>query len=411
VALAHPVAAQHGHALAVPEFEVERVGQPGDLEALADHGALAGAGAAEPHVDALVADLRRSFVFVEELTQLRLGRLQLGREGLADAGPLAHQLHVVLEPLALVVVEGTVAISLVVLSGLRLCVPGERAAVRPGAPRLDRDDLGGGGGQQLAVVADVEHGLAGVTQLCLEPAFGRNVEEVVGLVEHENVELAAQQGLEREALLLAAAERSQRTVANTSSNDSPNARVTHSFQVTSRSYPPPSPHDASASAYSIGASANRASAAASRVAASRSRTRCDRQQQLVHGARRVVGGADELMHHADLAVDADRSRGGGQVAGDQLEQGRLAGTVGADDGDPVAVAHLEADIAEELVAARQSPGEVADSDRSHERRSLRVRSVGPRVGFPCEFCWPDRARDAPGSRVRLPLPRRRRTPA
>jgi hypothetical protein len=46
VALAHAVAAEDGDALAVPEFEIERVGQSVDLQPFADDGAFARAGAA-----------------------------------------------------------------------------------------------------------------------------------------------------------------------------------------------------------------------------------------------------------------------------------------------------------------------------------------------------------------------------
>ncbi len=43
VALADAVAAEHSDALAVPEFEIERIGEPLDRQRLADHRPLAGA--------------------------------------------------------------------------------------------------------------------------------------------------------------------------------------------------------------------------------------------------------------------------------------------------------------------------------------------------------------------------------
>ena len=57
MALADAVAAEHGDTLAEPQLEVERIGQAVELAALDDHRPLAGAGAAEAHVDALVAHL------------------------------------------------------------------------------------------------------------------------------------------------------------------------------------------------------------------------------------------------------------------------------------------------------------------------------------------------------------------
>ena len=162
----------------------------------------------------LVTNVGRPLVLLDEVTQLGLGRLQLGCERLTDLGALAHQLDVVLEPLAFLVVQRPILLALLVVADLRVAVRGERSAVGPRAPGLDGDDLRGGRGEQLAVVADEQHGLAGGVQLLLEPALGGDVEEVVGFVEHEDVELAPQQRFEREPLLFAATERAQRSVGH-----------------------------------------------------------------------------------------------------------------------------------------------------------------------------------------------------
>ena len=79
----------------------------------------------------------------------------------------------------------------------------------------------------------------------------------------------------------------------------------------------------------------------------------------------VVGGADELAHHAEPAVDRQRARRRRQVAGDQPHQRRLADAVGADERGPVAVADREADVAQQLDAAREPPPEMTDLDRTH----------------------------------------------
>ena len=209
MALADTVAAEHGDALAVPEFEIERIGQSGDLELLADDRPLAGPGAAELDVDLLHRHVGRTLVLLDEVSELRLGRLQLGRERLADRRPLTHQLDVVLEPLLLGVVQRLVVLAEGIVVLLRLGVRGERTAVRPGAGGVEGDDLGRGRREQFAVVADEDDGLARLVQLLFEPALGRDVEEVVGLVEHEDLELAAEQRLEGKSLLFAAAECSQ----------------------------------------------------------------------------------------------------------------------------------------------------------------------------------------------------------
>ena len=78
----------------------------------------------------------------------------------------------VLEALALLVVEGAVLVELVEVGPAGVGVAGEAAAERPRpaarpptARALDRDDLRRRGGEQLAVVADVQHGLARRSQL------------------------------------------------------------------------------------------------------------------------------------------------------------------------------------------------------------------------------------------------------
>src|SRR5262245_49910331 len=60
--LTRPVRAEHRDPLAIPDLEVERLHQPGQLEILADDGPLAGPAAPQPHPDVLLAGrlLRRS---------------------------------------------------------------------------------------------------------------------------------------------------------------------------------------------------------------------------------------------------------------------------------------------------------------------------------------------------------------
>ena len=73
-------------------------------------------------------------------------------------------------------------------------------------------------------------------QLALEPALGRDVEEVVGLVEQQHVVVAAQERLERQPLLLAAAENvAQRPVGDVVEVERRRPRSTHSSQSTSAS--------------------------------------------------------------------------------------------------------------------------------------------------------------------------------
>ena len=105
MALAGTVATEHGDPLAVPQLEVERIGQAVQLELLDGERPLAGARAAEAHVDALLADAARALARLEELAKPALGGLQRGRERVADLGPSAHLDDELLEPLALVLVQ------------------------------------------------------------------------------------------------------------------------------------------------------------------------------------------------------------------------------------------------------------------------------------------------------------------
>ena len=284
---------------------------PATDELFGDHGPLAGAGAAQPHVDLLVAQLGRSLVLVEELAQLRLGRLELRRERLADLGALAHQHDVVLEALASR--RRTSAVSRARFSAwaaLAAAYVANPAAVRPGAGCLDRDDLGGAGGQQLAVVADEQHGLPGGVELAFQPPLGGHVEEVVGLVEHEDVVLSAQQVLERQSFLLAAAEGSQRPVGNVAEVDTEGAAArlvpSHLDVVATRVAPGAERLGVS---HRIGRRSASAPAPGGR-AACRIRSGDSDNSSDSTSAGPVVADrahADQLAHHPDPSVDRDRA--------------------------------------------------------------------------------------------------------
>jgi len=140
VALADAVGAEHGDPLAEPQLDVERVGEPGELEALDDDGPLAGAGAAETDVDLLFADLGRPLGARLELAQPALRRLQLGREAVGHLRPSPHLVDDVDEALALVVVPRAVARQPLEAGLAGLVVAGEPAAVGPRAVGLHGDD-------------------------------------------------------------------------------------------------------------------------------------------------------------------------------------------------------------------------------------------------------------------------------
>ena len=75
VRLAGAVGAEDRDPLAVPDLEVERLHQSGELELLADHRPLAGAAALEAHLDLLLTGLLGRRAGLLELAQSRLRRL------------------------------------------------------------------------------------------------------------------------------------------------------------------------------------------------------------------------------------------------------------------------------------------------------------------------------------------------
>ena len=214
VRLARAVGAEDRDPLAVPDLEVERLHQPGELEVLADDRALAGAAALEAHLHLLLARLLDRRTGLLELPQPRLrGLVARGHAVVVRSLLLVHEherleLGVLLVPAAAHLLEpGEPVLA-------RLVVRREAARVGPhqvarGA-ELDGDDPRRGVVEQLAVVADVEDRLVGLPDPALEPDLAGHVEEVVGLVEQQHLVGAGQEVLQHQPLLLAAGQRLQR---------------------------------------------------------------------------------------------------------------------------------------------------------------------------------------------------------
>ena len=144
------------------------------------------------------------------------------------------------------------------------------------------------------------------------------------------------------------------------------AFVQQASQKTSASYPPASPHSASAVGVPHRLVGRRCLCPRQACRGVLQTLRCQRHHQVAHG---LVVVADQLAHHTQAAVDRDRAAGRCGLAGDQSQQRALADTVGPDQRDPVSVADGEVDIAQQLGATRTSPSHVADLDRSHSGRS------------------------------------------
>jgi hypothetical protein len=89
-------------------------------------------------------------------------------------------------------------------------------------------------------------------------------------------------------------------------------------------------------------------------------------EQVADG-RLVVDRADELPHHAEPAAVRHPARGRRQVAGDEAQQGRLAGAVRPDERDVRAVADAERHVLQQRPAVGEGVGEMRDVDVAHER--------------------------------------------
>ena len=213
-----------------------------------------------------------------------------------------------------------------------LVVGGEAAAVHPGGAALHGDHPVGDPGQQLPVVADEQHRLRRRQQPLLQPQLARHVEVVVRLVQQQHLGRPAQQRLQGQPFLLAAGQRGQLPVLA--------PVVLHAERGDRHGVPE-----------HLGGVAAGVAPVRQRVRVAqlgllvvdlhqRQLGRRQRRPGLLDGRRaqpdqevldrRVVAHrADELPHHAQAAGLGDAALLGRQVAGDDPQQGGLAGAVGA----------------------------------------------------------------------------------
>ena len=187
VRLARAVGAEHRDPFAVPDLEVEGLHEPGELEPLADDGALAGAAAVQPHRHPLLAWLLGGWPVGLEALQPGPRRLVAGGHvGVVLGFLLVHEherleLGVLLVPPLAQLLEAGEALLPRLVVGPEPTGVGPHAVAR--AAQLDGDDAGGGVGEQLAVVTDVEDRLVAGPDLLLHPDLAGDVEVVVRLVE------------------------------------------------------------------------------------------------------------------------------------------------------------------------------------------------------------------------------------
>ena len=122
--------------------------------------------------------------------------------------------------------------------------------MHPGARALESDDGIAGRREQLAVVGDHQDRLARRADQRLELTLGRDVEEVVGLVEEQHLSVGGEQQLEHQALALSAGQRGRGPVADfvePGARDAPAGRVPPAFELVAPQLGPradrlPQPH-------------------------------------------------------------------------------------------------------------------------------------------------------------------------
>lgn len=371
--LAGPVGAEDGHPLAVPDLEVERPHQPGELEVGAHDGALAGAAALEAYRHLLLARLLDRRTGVLELLQPRLGGAVLAGHAIVvlrlDLQPEHERLdlRVLLVPATAHLLEALEAVR------PRLVVAREAARVGPhevaGTAELDGDDAGRGVVEQLAVVADEEDRLGRVPDPALEPDLARDVEVVVRLVEQQHLVGPAQEVLQDEPLLLTARQGAEQPVAGAVERQAHGGGGAHV------------PGDLHVVPAGVGVLRERGGVrhlgalvvgvhqrqlgGVDRLRRGAHPRRRDRQQQVVDGLV-TASVADELTHDAQPARARHDARVRGEVTGDDAQQGGLARPVGADEGDLLSVADAEADVVEQHPPVRQLVTHSSDIHVTHE---------------------------------------------
>ena len=87
-------------------------------------------------------------------------------------------------------------------------------------------------------------------------------------------------------------------------------------------------------------------------------------------------GADELVHHAESAVDLHAALVGPQVAADDAQQRRLARAVRADERGRAPLGHAEGEVGEQRPPVGEREGDAVDVDEAHGCDSVRFAAIG-----------------------------------
>ncbi len=222
-------------------------------------------------------------------------------------------------------------------------------------------------------MGDEQHGLGGLPQLLLEPALAGDVEVVVRLVEQQDLVRAAQQGLQDDALLLAAGERAHLAVLRPAERDPEGGRaadVPEHLDVIAAGVRPVGKRlgIAHLRPLVVGVHHRQLGPLEGRRGSTYAR-RGHGQQEVAHRAV-VADAADELTHHAESAAHQDGAAAGIEVAADDAQEGGLAGPVGAHECGLRALTDPERDLVEEDASVREDVRHLVQLDVTHEGASF-----------------------------------------
>ena len=234
VRLAGAVGADDPDALAEVDLLGERADQAVDRDPAQVEHAARGVAAAQANRDLLVAHGVGGRAVVDPALPARLRGVGALGPAVGVAGALLEDPHAITQALLLLTPAGAAVAHQLLAMSAGLGVGRVGAAVHPGAGALESDDGIAGRREQLTVVGDHQDRLARRADQRLELTLGRDVEEVVGLVEEQHLSVGGEQQLEHQALALSAGQRGRGPVAHfvePGARDAPAGRVPLAFKL------------------------------------------------------------------------------------------------------------------------------------------------------------------------------------
>ncbi len=232
--------------------------------------------------------------------------------------------------------------------------------MEPAAVALERQDGAHGVREQIAIVGDDQHGLAGRGDRRLQSPLARNVEEVVGLVEEEDLGVGREEDLEHQALALTARQGGGEPACERVeplAHDAPAGRVPASLELVAAELGPIA--DRGAERHPGGLVSVGHGSLGCRHAFPGGPEGSGRElEQLIPHGRPVGSGPHSLRHVGDTPAGRGLPLLGRELTRQHPQQRGLAYAVGADHPDVRPRSDPKRHAGEEPVTARMGVGEV-----------------------------------------------------